>query len=129
MEDAARQLLLACSRRDVAVASIRRDARPRATAAMRIDGPTLRIHAAVHRLRRRRRIPHAKSCQPGVIARVRARLRWASSPTPRHDEHFCKSLVEAIGAGGETETEGGVIQFSSTNAYARSLKKPRAISR
>jgi maltose alpha-D-glucosyltransferase/alpha-amylase len=33
------------------------------------------------------------------------------------DEHFCRSLVEAIGAGGETATEGGVIEFTATKAY------------
>jgi len=55
--------------------------------------------------------------QPGVIARVRRQAAVGVVADSASDENFCRSLVEAIGAGGETETEGGVIEFTSTNAY------------
>jgi maltose alpha-D-glucosyltransferase/alpha-amylase len=61
--------------------------------------------------------------QPGIIARVRRQAAVGVVADSASDEHFCKSLVEAIGAGGETETEGGVIQFSSTNAYRALLEE------
>src|SRR6185312_5844250 len=55
--------------------------------------------------------------QPGVIARVRRQAAVGVVADSASDENFCISLVEAIGAGGETETEGGVIQFSATKAF------------
>jgi maltose alpha-D-glucosyltransferase/alpha-amylase len=56
--------------------------------------------------------------QPGVIARVRRQAAVGVVADAASDENFCKSLVEAIGAGGQTETEGGVIHFTSTKAYS-----------
>ena len=55
--------------------------------------------------------------QAGVIARVRRQAAVGVVADAASDENFCRSLVEAIGAGSHIETEGGVIQFTSTSAY------------
>ena len=55
--------------------------------------------------------------QPGVIARVRRQAAVGVVADSASDENFCMSLVEAIGAGGQMETEGGVVQFTSTSVY------------
>jgi len=55
--------------------------------------------------------------QPGVIARVRRQAAVGVVADSAFDENFCKALVEAMGAGTQTETEGGVIEFSATKAY------------
>jgi maltose alpha-D-glucosyltransferase/alpha-amylase len=56
--------------------------------------------------------------QPGALARVRRQATVGVLADACSDEHFCRSVVEAMGSGAEIRTERGVVSLSSTSMYA-----------
>ena len=64
--------------------------------------------------------------QPGIIARVRRQAAVGVVADAASDENFCRSLVEAIGEGGEFRTEAGTVQFTPTQAYRALMEEAGA---
>src|SRR5690606_38904744 len=59
-----------------------------------------------------------RALKPWALARVRQRGQVGILYSALGDDQFCRSLIDAIGAGEEFEFGGGRIRFFRTKAYA-----------
>ncbi len=64
--------------------------------------------------------------QAGAFARVRRQATVGVLADATSDENFCRSVVEAMGAGAEIRTEGGQVKLNSTSVFAQLRGDPAA---
>ncbi|MFZ2648604.1 MAG: maltose alpha-D-glucosyltransferase [Burkholderiaceae bacterium] len=63
----------------------------------------------------------ARTLAPQAVAKVRQQAAMGVLADAMADEHFCRTLVNAIGAGRKLTTEGGALHFTPGAAYAKVL--------